>query len=289
MTCFSPFSLAIRFSFQPSICCHVLSLNLVNSLIVIPSVSNSLHSNSQAPSAQKPTHSIALLIVLTLGSLAALDLLSLTETHPQLTPQLPSFPLSTIPKPQIPSLFNLEHPPLLSVLGVKHPPLPTALDVGAGTTGLKSPVVFLYCHCKHLLSHLQAKVTPLPVPHLQHCLKYHRLNQRPCFFIHWNNKINQATCVSCGRQHAHAVMVLPSKLSPLASSLSSFFNYPRLSFPGSPALSIIPCHFTGPTVPAYQHILVTLILKNKTKTCPPPTSPVSVSLCFSALSCSQIS
>lgn len=88
---------------------------------------------------------MALLDVLTLCSLAALDFISLTETHPQQNPQLSSFPLPTITKPQILVLLDLEHLPLLSMQGVKHPPLPTALDAGAGTTDLKLPVVLLYC------------------------------------------------------------------------------------------------------------------------------------------------
>lgn len=153
-------------------CCHVLSLNLVNSLNVIPSVSDSLYFSSQALATQESTHPIALFIVLTLCSLAVVDFISLIETHPQQNSQLPSFPLSTITKPQIPALFNLEHSPLLSVHGVRQPPLTTALDAGADTTSLKPSVVSLYRPGKHSLSHLQAEVTPFPPPHLQHCLMF---------------------------------------------------------------------------------------------------------------------
>lgn len=120
----------------------------------------------------KPECPIALFIVLTLCSLAVVDFISLIETHPQQNSQLPSFPLSTITKPQIPALFNLEHSPLLSVHGVRQPPLTTALDAGADTTSLKPSVVSLYRPGKHSLSHLQAEVTPFPPPHLQHCLMF---------------------------------------------------------------------------------------------------------------------
>lgn len=152
--------------------------------------------------------------------------------------------------------------------GVRHPPLPTALGAGAGTTGLKSPVVLLHRPCKYSLSHVQARVTPFPLPRLQHCL---RLNQRPCFLLHRNSKINQASCVSCGGQHSPAVRARLSNLSPspLASSVSSFSNYPRLSFPGFPALHNTSYNFLGPTAPAYRHILVTLILRTKLRHPPP--------------------
>lgn len=66
----------------------------------------------------------------------------------------------------------------------------------------------------------------------------HRPNQRPCSLLHWSNKINQASFVSCGRQHSPAVMAMLSRLCPslLAGSLSSFSNYTTLSFQG-PLLS----------------------------------------------------
>lgn len=64
------------------------------------------------------------------------------------------------------------------------------------------------------------------------------------------------------------MMAMLSKPSPLANSLFSLSYYLRLSFSESSALCITRWHFTGPTAPGYRHILVTLILKNKTKTTP---------------------